>query len=90
VDLLFEPHECEAHALDLFVGQRASFHSPDSLPFEQLSQEFDERKYELRESVLDTVWIYVHPLGQDATKPLNFAAKVLQIGFHCHSVLAKV
>src|SRR5438477_8054478 len=37
----------------LFRSQRASFHSPDRLPLEQLSQELDEREDQLRKAMLD-------------------------------------
>jgi hypothetical protein len=90
VDLLLEPHEREAHTLDLFVGQRASFHSSDSLPFQQLPQEFDEREHELGKAMLDSLWIHIHAFGQDATKPIDFAAEILELRIHAQSALAKV
>ena len=63
MDLFFEPHERDAHALHLFVAQCASFHAPHGLSLEQLSQELDEREDELGEPVLDCVGIYIHPIG---------------------------
>jgi hypothetical protein len=75
MDFLFEAHESEAHALHLFVGQRASFHTPYGLSFEKLSQELDEREYQVREPMFDALRVDIHPLGQDATKSLHFASK---------------
>ena len=73
MDLLFKPHEREAHALHLVVAQRASFHSPDRLPFEQLSQELNEHEHQLGEPMFDALRVHIHPFGQDATKSLHLA-----------------
>ena len=89
MDLLLEPHEREAHALDLLVGQRASFHSSDSLPFKQLPQEFNEREHKLGKPVLDAFWIHIYALGQNATKTFDLAAEIFELCVH-QSVLAKV
>ena len=90
MDLLFEPHEREAHTLHLFVGQRASFHTPHRLPFEELPQEFNEREHELGEPMFDPFRVNIHPFGQDATKSLHLAAQVVEFGVDAQSVLANV
>jgi hypothetical protein len=85
-----EAHERKAHPLHFFVAQCASFHSPHRLSFEQLSQEVNECEDELGESMLDTLGIHIHALGQNATKSLHLASQVIELGVHRHSVLANV
>src|SRR5439155_491486 len=77
--LLFEPHQREAHPLDLVVAQRAALHSPDRLALEQLPEELYEGEHELREPLLDAVRIDVHVLRQDATKSLHLAPQLREL-----------
>src|SRR5438128_1795144 len=77
--LLFEPHQREAHPLDLVVAQRAALHSSDRLALEQLPEELYEGEHELREPLLDAVRIDVHVLRQDATKSLHLAPQLREL-----------
>jgi hypothetical protein len=60
------------------------------LPFEQLSQELNEREYEVGEPMFDPFGVHIHPFGQDATKSLHLATKIIQLGVDAHSILANV
>ena len=48
-------HQRFTHLLDLFLAERAPFHTADGLAFEQLSQEIDQGKNELSKTLLDIV-----------------------------------
>src|SRR5437868_15161608 len=40
--------------------------------------------------MLDPLGIHIHPLRENATKSLHFAAQVVELGVEAHSTLAKV
>src|SRR5438045_8107408 len=86
MDLFLEAHERETHPLDFVVRQRASLHAANRLSLEKLPHEFHECEHELREPLLDIVGVDIHPLGEDATKPFDFAAELVELGIHAHRI----
>src|SRR5439155_997881 len=80
----------ETHSLDFVVRQRASLHAAYRLSLEKLPHEFHECEHELREPLLDIVGVDIHPLGEDATKPFDFSAELVELGIHAHRTFAKL
>ena len=56
-DLCLQRHESLAHLLDLFLGKRSTFHAADCLALQQLSQQFNQAKDELGQTLLDRLLI---------------------------------
>src|SRR5690348_9039889 len=64
-------HERQAELFDLLVGQRPVVHPPERLALHQLAQQLDQRQHELRETLLDLLWIRGDAPGECVLDPIE-------------------
>src|ERR671910_520094 len=64
-DGLLELHERRANGLDLRLGERMLLHAADRLTLHQLSQELDDRQYQLGDRFLDIFGLRVPSRRRD-------------------------